>query len=377
MKFTKCNFFMLVLGIFIYIADIISDIFVASNFFCEGQYLWSTLTLVFRLLASTVVQTFSFEWFKDDLERPELGKLAWTFLVHSLHGGILIRYYFALKCGFQSAFKQSSCEDKLSGSPTGDIHKQAIDAVTDISMLRVFKIFLETTPQLLLQIHILMEEDKTSFIQYISIITSFCSISWATVDYQVSLQKSLPDKNQVGVIPKLMYFFYKLFTLTSWILSVALTTVLNFKSSLILLTFLWILSFCWILKQHTMFYKSKRMEYLYRIIVGIILTFTYFNIKGKKTKVDISIYYTACVLLILVILYICLVWKPLVINQIHFKAASIIIVLTLVLGIIFLVVYYGLFHPTVYGKQDRASDEVDGMSGEKVVVSRITNFIMQ
>lgn len=26
------------------------------------------------------------------------------------------------------------------------------------------------------------------------------------------------------------------------------------------------------------------MEYLYRIIVGIILTFTYFNIKGKKDK---------------------------------------------------------------------------------------------
>lgn len=86
------------------------------------------------------------------------------------------RYYFALKCGFQSAFKQSSCEDKLSGSPTGDIHKQAIDAVTDISMLRVFKIFLETTPQLLLQIHILMEEDKTSFIQCNSL--SLLSVSW-------------------------------------------------------------------------------------------------------------------------------------------------------------------------------------------------------
>uniref|UniRef100_A0A7M4G377 XK-related protein n=1 Tax=Crocodylus porosus TaxID=8502 RepID=A0A7M4G377_CROPO len=310
-----------VLGFFIYVADIISDIFVASNFFCEGKYLWSTLTLVFRLLASTVVQTF-------------ISAINKTYADHVFS---FSRYYFALKCGFQAAFKQNSCEDKLSGSPTSDIHKQAIDAVTDISMLRVFKIFLETTPQLLLQIYILVEEDKTS----------------------------------------LIYFFYKLFTLTSWILSVALTTVLNFKSSLILLTFLWILSFCWILKQHTLFCKSKRMEYLYRITVGIILTFTYFNIKGKKTKVDISVYYTVRVLLTSVILYICLVWKPLVINQIHSKAVSIIIVFTLVLGIIFLVVYYRIFHSTVYGKQDRASGEADGMSGEKAVVSRITNFIMQ
>ncbi|KYO25983.1 XK-related protein 9 [Alligator mississippiensis] len=134
-------------------------------------------------MPNSLVQTFSFEWFKDDFERPELGKLAWTFLVHSLHGGILIRYYFALKCGFQSAFKQSSCEDKLSGSPTGDIHKQAIDAVTDISMLRVFKIFLETTPQLLLQIHILMEEDKTSFIQCnsLSLLSIFLSLHLSAV----------------------------------------------------------------------------------------------------------------------------------------------------------------------------------------------------
>lgn len=73
------------------------------------------------------------------------------------------RYWFALKYGCQAAFKQASSREASEAHPSNFIQKQAIDAVTDINMLRVFKTFLETTPQLFLQIHILMEHGKTHF----------------------------------------------------------------------------------------------------------------------------------------------------------------------------------------------------------------------
>uniref|UniRef100_A0A8C3FPP3 XK-related protein n=1 Tax=Chrysemys picta bellii TaxID=8478 RepID=A0A8C3FPP3_CHRPI len=363
MKFTKWNFTMSVLGIVIYVADIAADIWVTSNYFCEGQYSLGILTLVFRLLSSIIVQIFSYEWFKDDCGSPDPGKLNWIFLLHFLHGGIFTRYWFALKVGYQAAFKQNSSGDQLTGGPASIIHKCAIDAVTDISMLRVFKTFLETTPQLILQIYILMEHDKAAFSQYASIITSFCSISWSTLDYQISLRKSLPDNNQFsGVPPKLIYLLYKLFTLTSWILSIALVTLLNIISSIVLLIFLWTLGFSWTLKQHTTFCKSKRMEFLFRTVVGIILIFTFFNVKGKKQK---------C------IMCVCLFWKTSVTEQLYFTFVSITIVLTLGLGIICLIVYYKFFHPTIYFKQESASDKVDGLAREREEeISRIRNFIM-
>nr|XP_006131570.1 XK-related protein 9 [Pelodiscus sinensis]XP_014433248.1 XK-related protein 9 [Pelodiscus sinensis]XP_025044670.1 XK-related protein 9 [Pelodiscus sinensis] len=379
-KFTKWNFTMSVLGIVIYIADIAADLWVASNYFCERQYYLVILTLAFRLLASVIVQTFSYAWLKEDCNIPDSEKFNWIFLLHFLHGGIFTRYWFALKDGYQAAFKHNSSGNKLTESTPDDIHKCAIDAVTDISMLRVFKTFLETTPQLILQIYILMEHDKVAFSQYASIITSFCSISWSTLDYQISLRKSLLDKNQfAGVRPRLMYLLYKLFTLTSWILSIALTTILSIVSSLILLISLWTLGFSWTLKQHTTFCKSKRMEFLYRTVVGVILIFTFFNVKGEKTKMYIVSYYTTHVLVTLAVMCGCLFWKTSVTEQFYFPFVSITIVLTLGAGIICLIIYYSFFHPTIYFKQDSASDTVDGLAREreKEGISRIRNFIMQ
>ncbi|NXK09258.1 XKR9 protein, partial [Herpetotheres cachinnans] len=379
MKFTKQDFIFLVGGIIIYVVDIGVDFWVASKYFCQGQYSWSMLILCFRGLSSLIIQLFSYEWFKNDWEGTDTGKLKWIFLVHLFQCGIFVRYWFALKYGCQAAFKQKSSEDTSETDSLNFIQNQAVDVVTDINMLRVFKTFLETTPQLFVQIYILMEHGKNDFCQYAAIIMSFCGISFSTVDYQISLRKSLPDKDEFHVLPRLVYLFYKLLTITSWTLSISLITLLSVRSSVILLIFLWICGFTWTLKQHTTFCKSKKMEYLYRTVIGIILIFTFFNIKGRKTKVCLSMYYATHTVVTLGILFVYMFWKPSIIKEIHFTIVSILTILSLVLGIIFLVVYYRCFHPTAYCRPQPCSDEVDGEVGQKdrVKISRFQNFIMQ
>ncbi|KFV14671.1 PREDICTED: XK-related protein 9 [Pterocles gutturalis] len=379
MKFTKQNFILLVGGIIIYVVDIGVDFWVASKYFCQGQYCWAILILCFRGLSSLITQIFSYEWFENDWEGTDTRKLKWIFLVHLFQCGIFIRYWFALKYGCQAAFKQNSSGDASETDPPNFIQKQAIDLVTDITMLRVFKTFLETTPQLFVQIYIVMEHGTNNFCQYAAIIMSFYGISISTVDYQISLRKSLPEKDEFHVLPKLVYLFYKLLTITSWILSISLITLLSVRSSVILLLLLWICGFTWTLKQHTTFCKSEKMEYLYRIVVGIILIFTFFNIKGRKTKVCISIYYATHIVVTLGILFVYMFWKPSIIKEIHFTIVSILTVLSLVVGIIFLVVYYRNFHPTAYCRRQTCSDEVDGEAGQKdrVEIGRFENFIMQ
>lgn len=210
-----------------------------------------------------------------------------------------------------------------------------------------------------------------------AIIMSFCGISFSTVDYQVSLRKSLPDKERFHVLSKLVYLFYKLLTITSWILSISLVTLLSARSSVILLILLWSCGFAWTLKQHTTFCKSKEMEFLYRTIIGIVLLFTFFNIKGRKTKVPISIYYVTHTLVTVGILLVYWFWKPSVVKEIHFTIVGILTILCLVLGIVFLVVYYRFFHPTCYCKQRTCFDEVDRGAGDNVEIGRFQNFIMQ
>ncbi|OWK04444.1 hypothetical protein Celaphus_00016305, partial [Cervus elaphus hippelaphus] len=102
-------------------------------------------------------------------------------------------YWFALKQGYQVAFKYGSKTENF-------LEKQINDRVTDLSMLRLFETYLEGCPQLALQLYIFLEHDA-------AIVVSCCAVSWSTVDYQVALRKSLPDKNLFnGPCPKLVYF---------------------------------------------------------------------------------------------------------------------------------------------------------------------------
>lgn len=70
-----------------------------------------------------------------------------------------------MKYGCQAAFKQNSNGDVSETDHPNFIQKQAIDVLTDINMLRIFKTFLETTPQLFVQIYVLMEHKNHNFYQ--------------------------------------------------------------------------------------------------------------------------------------------------------------------------------------------------------------------
>uniref|UniRef100_A0ACB8FE04 Uncharacterized protein n=1 Tax=Sphaerodactylus townsendi TaxID=933632 RepID=A0ACB8FE04_9SAUR len=158
-------------------------------------------------------------------------------------------YWFTLKDGYQAAFKQISSENQLIddfSSITHEtaihkIHKTAIDGMADISMLRLFKTFLESTPQLILQIYILMSTSNSSISQYTSIVVSFISVTCSTVDYQIALRKSLPDKNKFArLTSKITYLLYKLLTLISWILCIALVMVLSTTIACVLVVLFWL-----------------------------------------------------------------------------------------------------------------------------------------
>ncbi|XP_021798110.1 XK-related protein 9 isoform X5 [Papio anubis] len=165
MKYTKQNFMMSVLGIIIYITDLIVDIWVSVRFFHEGQYVFSVLALSFMLFGTLVVQCFSYSWFKADLKKAGQESQHCFLLLHCLQGGIFTRYWFALKRGYHAAFTYDSNTTNFMEEQI-DLHKEVIDRVTDLSMLRLFETYLEGCPQLILQLYILLEHGQANFSQY-------------------------------------------------------------------------------------------------------------------------------------------------------------------------------------------------------------------
>lgn len=91
MKYTKVNFMMSVLGIVIYITDLIVDIWVSVRFFCEGQYIFGILIVSFMFFGTLVVQCFSYSWFKADLKKAGQESQHYFLLLHCLQGGVFVR----------------------------------------------------------------------------------------------------------------------------------------------------------------------------------------------------------------------------------------------------------------------------------------------
>ncbi|XP_001520131.1 XK-related protein 9 isoform X1 [Ornithorhynchus anatinus] len=351
MTLSKPNFILLVLGMIIYVADLGVDFWVTIRYFQNGQLVHGFLTMGFVLLASLVVQCFSYTWFEDD---GDPGKPPCSLFLHCLQCGIFTRYYIALRTGHKVVFGKQKDDTQV-----------GVQAVTDLSMLRLFEAYVEGLPQLVLQAYILMESPAVSFSQYASVTISCCAVSLTTVDYQIYLRKSLPHKEKLaGLRPKLTLLLYKLLTLTSWALSIALLALANLWAVPIALGSLWILGLAWAWRQSTDFCHSPRMEVLYRAVVGFILVFTFLNVKGERTRWAMTGYYVTRVLATAGILFWFWLGGP-VPGQWHFfGGVTLAVILTLCLGLVFLVVYYGSFHPNRFPERN-GGDEVDGIGPER------------
>ncbi|KAG8441943.1 hypothetical protein GDO86_010939 [Hymenochirus boettgeri] len=353
MKFTKWNFLMTVFGIFSLFFDIGADVWITLKYFQEGLYLFSSLTVFFIIISNLVVNVFSYAWFKDDCAEENNIRLKWVCVAHVFLSGTFVRYWYVVKYGYRAAMISHSKADSI------EANKRAVDSMTDLSMLRCFKTFLESTPQLILQIYILMEHGEITLVQYASIIFSVSSISWSTVDYYMSLRNSLEDKKKIrSGFPTCTYVLYKLFTLTSWILSLVFLLACNIYVFTALLSSLWVAALIWTWKQHTEFCTNILMEILYRIVVATILVFTFFNVKGQKTRIPMSVYYSLRVLLTIGILILCFYFKQPLPHILFFNVCSITLVLALGLGLISLILYYSLFHPAIQCKDQDAVDTV-------------------
>lgn len=74
------------------------------------------------------------------------------------------RYWFALRQGYEVVSKPSSRTSDFSEEQI-DPHKEAVDMATDLSMLRLFEAYLESCPQLILQLYAFLERGQATLSQ--------------------------------------------------------------------------------------------------------------------------------------------------------------------------------------------------------------------
>lgn len=201
---------------------------------------------------------------------------------------------------------------------------------------------------------------------------SFFNVAWSLVDYRRCLRRSLPHIREMpSGLPTAVYLLYKLCTITAHILSYTLLLILSTYSAITLVT-IWLLGTTWTHFLQTKFCSCRSLEWFYRAIVGVILMFTFFNVKGQDTKVAMSIYYFLFSLVNILAPILLSLLRPEMQTTLFVLTVSGVIFGGTVLGLVCLVVYYVLLHPR--GKW-READEVDGLRKEAESTLRIRRFL--
>ncbi|XP_034416078.1 XK-related protein 9 isoform X1 [Cyclopterus lumpus] len=377
--YTKLRWLLTIAGLFLYVGDIWTDIQLAVKYFQESHFVWTGLTLVFVLAGLLVTQVFSHTWYRDDMTdvlmnaegKPTICVLSKGGLVflHLFGMGIFTRYYHLLKKGFKVVWKSTH---PYTVDERRDVHHNLFCMATDLSMLKLFETFLESVPQLLLQLYIVLGHGECSVLQYLSMAFSFFNIAWSLVDYRRCLHRSLPHIVEMpSGLPTVIYLLYKLCTITSHILSYTLLLILS-PYSTVALTVIWLLGTTWTHALQTNFCSSGRLELLYRAVIGVILTFSFFNVKGQDTKVAMIIYYLFYTFVNITAPLLLALLKPELQTDTFFLTVSGLIFGGSVLGLVCLVLYYQLLHPR---EKRREADEVDGLGKETQASRRIHNFL--
>ncbi|XP_063810643.1 XK-related protein 8 [Pseudophryne corroboree] len=273
---------------------------------------------------------------------------------HILQLGYLLRCIHSLEVGIAAYRNPKSSQ----------YQDYAYFLTHDISMMRLVETFLENTPQLILVLYIIIQQEMVHTFQYVSISISFICTSWAILDYHQSLRLFLQDKNKLGTFSSIIFFLWNFCLISARILCITLfTVVFRWQIGLHFLT-LWLAFFIWANLQQTDFMKSHILEFLYRATVAVILYFSWFNIADGRTIYRCILYYifitTDSMLLILS-------WKflkyPSILEEYEMPLLMT-VVLCFITGLLLRWMYYKLVHPNVYRETKQQYDEPDSITGE-------------
>ncbi|XP_019633244.1 PREDICTED: uncharacterized protein LOC109476675 [Branchiostoma belcheri] len=255
---------------------------VSVQYFRAGNRVeWGSLTLTFIIVPSLVMQVFSTRWFMADDNMG--GWISW--LIHCIQMGPIYRYVQALQTGWEA---------RKTNDPID--FERLYQQQSDVCMLRLFESFMESAPQLILQLYIMLKLGNANFLTGTSACVSLISLSWAIAAYSKAMRQVRKDKKKITWGGLFLQTVWRIGMVSSRVLALAMFASVYKEWICVVIGVHWLLMTIWVCVQKTDFCDTWWEERLFNAVVGVIYCFCFFNIKEGRTRRHIVGFYTIMLL---------------------------------------------------------------------------------
>ncbi|KAL2082262.1 hypothetical protein ACEWY4_022080 [Coilia grayii] len=230
----------------------------------------------------------------------------------------------------------------------------------DVNMLRLLEAFLESGPQLVLQLCIMIQKNRAETLQCktgfptalywdhadcVSAVASLLSLSWVLASYHKLLRDSRDDQKSMSYRGALVHLLWRVFTLSSRALSFALFASVFHLYFGIFVVLHWCAMAFWVIHGGTDFCMSKWEEVLFNMVVGVVHVFCWFNVKEGRTRYRMVAYYSLVLAENAVLTALWYAYRDPDATDGYATSALLGVFLCFAAGVAFMVLYYGVLHP--------------------------------
>jgi len=398
LRYNCFDFMCTSISIITYLVDLVMDCVVAYYFYhlssAHGihHYWYFGLTILFIILPSLTMTGFSFRWYLMDSDNPQLPAVSvsrWLLrlLVLVLQVAPVLRYIDSMRYGILSRIEKYKGERATDPLEKQKHMKERVKYYTlmvyedaDATLLRLYESFMESAPQLVLQIYILLKDPHAGrifpvkaptgedvhhpifeaeapldissgvnpylklSILALSVTSSLISLAWSLVVYHRSLRFTFQNKKNISLLGTVFQFLWHFCSITARVLALSLFATAMPLWIGPLCAAHWILMAVWVIIQRTSACNTQCEEFLFALVLGAIYIFMFFNAKEAQTRYKYLLYYTfsfvenSSIILVWFLYTPPSTWYVIPALTGHY--------LTFFGGIMFMLCYYLWFHPT-------------------------------
>ena len=172
------------------------------------------------------------------------------------------------------------------------------------------------------------------------------SLAWVLASYHKLLRDSRDDKKSMSYRGALIHLFWRLFTISSRVISFALFASIFQLYFGIFVVVHWCAMAFWIIHGGTDFCMSKWEEILFNMVVGIVYIFCWFNVKEGRTRYRMFAYYTIVLTENAALTFLWYFYRNPETTDFYAVPALCCVFISFVAGIALMLLYYGVLHPT-------------------------------